>query len=601
MMPRNNLLRLSRPLDPEWAPRPARARLRAIPGGVDLEAPPIHITPVAGETATSWLRRAAWRYQISPQDVLRTGGTVRTVVSTSAAAHRLRAGAGFTARLGLSPQEQAVLEGPTALEAATARWAEAYHRTFATPASLSSRFCPRCLAGPEPYWHKDWSSPLLTACPEHATMLVSVCPGCGRAPHTTRAWLSHPIPIWQCPGRLVTAPPGRGRARPWCATDLRTVEAEPAPAQALRTQRVLMEWARAPHAVIVLAGVTVTGQIAFDAVMELSRASRPTNLGGTAAGGGVLDQAVAALTAPSPGEARARLARLMPPSSRLAPVHLTEATAQEPRNPLLAAVQLEAYGPHLSAGTQLTLRLGAAHGRYPHGATTTGTRRTQMLLPEHQQARRLPRGLIPQAIWPGALPALDDTDPIEVAAGSLLLARTGSTTHWTDLARYLGLPDQAANQLTWRLRAWRADGAWPRLLTQVEALHAQVCAHRPPIGYRTRRTAATDTDLLTTVLQEAAGGTAPAIEVQARFYERLTGSHAAWHPGPYAHPGQQAGWHRLRTRIDQDQADLFETAFALLRHRCLAVGGRDLGGPLTWAPPPASCWDQPRPCGDEEQ
>lgn len=523
--------------------------LRLVQGGVDLDEPPIHVAPIAGETRTSWLRRAAVRYQISPQDVLRTGGTTRTVHSGAAAESRLRSGAPFPTRLGLSADELAVLDSPTPLDQAVEAWERAYHRTLRTPPSARHRFCPACLAGDEPYWHSEWADPLLVVCPVHEVVLVQVCPGCGRAPHSTRSWLSRPIPIWQCPSRQPAAsPPGRGRARPWCDMDLRTIPVAPADPELVAAQRLISDMAAMPDEPRLLAGIPATGRIGTDAVLELITApAGPTHPSKTtsltpAALAPRLIEAARLLTTTNESQAAHALQRLLQPHSAQAPIHVAPSKADRPRNPLLGALQLTEHGPFLPAGTQLSLHLGATHGRYPHAATTNGPRRTQMLLPEHQAARPLPRGLIPQAIWPGSLPGLNESDPVDAAAGALLLARTGTPTPWAELIDYLGLPESFMVVLTARLRYWRAQGTWPELLAQVEALHAQVSAHRPPICYRTRRAVASDTGLVRAALVDAGDGRTPGLEVEARFYEQLTGSHAAWHPGPYNQPGQDPGW-----------------------------------------------------------
>src|SRR5690625_2477240 len=95
------------PPDPPPGPRP---RPRVIPGGYDLDTPPIHITPLPGESAVSWLRRAAVRFQISPRNVLRAGGATRQISSTRAATTRITSPRNaFTTRLGLSAEERQLL------------------------------------------------------------------------------------------------------------------------------------------------------------------------------------------------------------------------------------------------------------------------------------------------------------------------------------------------------------------------------------------------------------------------------------------------------------------------------------------------------------
>ena len=607
-MPRTSSLKRSDRAAPAPPGKSGAGGLRLVLGGVDLDEPPIHVPPILGETEVSWLRRAAVRYQISPQDVLRTGGTVKTVHSAAAAKSRLRAGSAYAARLGLGADELAVLHAPPPLDQAVEAWERAYHRTLRTPPSSRHRFCPACLAVDEPYWHAEWSNPLLVVCPVHEVALVQGCPVCGKGPHETKSWLGTPTPIWQCPSRRpAPAPPGRGRGRPWCATDLRNAPVGLADPELVAAQRLVIDMAAMPDEPWTLAGIPATGRIGTDAVLELITAhsvptqpARSTILTPTRVAPRLIEIA-RLLTTTNESQAAHALQRLLQPHSAQAPIHVAPSKADRPRSPLLGTLQLTEHGAFLPAGTQLTLHLGATHGRYPHAANTNGPRRTQMLLPEHQAARVLPRGLIPQAIWPGSLPGLDESDLVDAAAGALLLARTGTTTPWTELIDYLGLPESFVVILTARLRYWRAQGTWTELLAQVEALHSQVTAHRPPIGYRTRRTVAADTDLVHAALVDANDGKRPGLEVEARFYEQLTGSHAAWHPGSYNQPGQDPGWGAARSQIDAEHTTLFETAFDLLRHRYQAGSGHDLSGPLTWAPPPPSTQPTTQPRTHEEQ
>lgn len=157
-----------------------------MPGGYDLGTPPIHVVPDPAESPVSWLRRTAARYQISPRDVLREGGTVRHVASTGAAISRVTSPANdFTTRLGLSDDEQRTLRALTPLGTALRAYAALYQRTTPWEKATASRYCPACLTNPDPRWAKDWTNPLLVICPDHHLQLRQRCPACQAAPHAS--------------------------------------------------------------------------------------------------------------------------------------------------------------------------------------------------------------------------------------------------------------------------------------------------------------------------------------------------------------------------------------------------------------------------------
>lgn len=575
--------------------RPDRGRgLRGVPGGYDLDGPPIHVAPITGESAVSWLRRAAVRYQISPRNVLRAGGAVKQVASTAAATRRVLAPwNSHTTRLGLTEQERAALRAPTSLGAALTAHALLYQRTEAWREAWSqtatSRYCPACLADPEPWWPKDWSNPLHTVCGDHGVLLLSACPACQALPQQSPTWLGEPLELWACTARTTSPSTARRQVRPWCGHDLRTAPTQEAEPDQLRAGRLLHDLAAgADEHVIEMSGITVTTRIAFDAMIELaavalhrrgSHVQEPPEDVATA-----LADTLDVLEATCPQRAGEHLQWLLRPSSRQAPITHTPDTAQAPKNPLLGALQLDHHGDTMTAASQLTFRTGARHGQYPTPSGTTRAAHRHLLLPEHHPD--LPRpstAWIPQVIWPGTLPDADDQDPVGRAELSLLLARLGSTRPWAVLVIELGLPRQFHHTLIARTRTRRANGTWPHLLVRLDEVLEQLRAKPPWVNYRHRRILADDLPLLAQALtlahprQESAG-----VPVQRRFWELFTGGDALYAPGPLTIvPDGHERWSQQRDGLDAEHNGRFDTAFQILDRS----SPLRLGRPLTWRPP----------------
>ncbi|WP_299305916.1 TniQ family protein [uncultured Brachybacterium sp.] len=584
-------------MQPNSAPAPpdpppdSRPRPRLIPGGYDLDTPPIHITPLPGESAVSWLRRAAVRYQISPRNVLRAGGASRQISSTRAATTRITSPRNaFTTRLGLSADERRLLRDPTPLGHALDSYARIYQHPNTSTTGTSSRFCPTCLAVETPSWDKDWTNPLLAVCPKHDLLLLDRCPACQAVPYTSPAWLSEPLKLWRCTART-SAMSGTGRrVRPWCGHDLRTTPAATATSEQSRAQRLLLDLTIDPDDPIDLCGITITRQIGFDAMVELLTAalhdrgtrfldlSEPT--GEIALG---LADTLLVLETTDPGEAGDRLQELVLPTDRQAPITLNAATSSA-KNPLLGALQLGRHREHLTATSQLAFRTGATHPRYPLPAKTPRASVHHLLLPEHTSpGLPLPLTRVPQVIWPGTLPGLDDSDPIVRAEISLLIAHLGTTRPWSHLTLDLGLPRTFHSALARRIRTRRAHGTWPTLLAQLDELLEHLQAHPPWPNYRHRRILADDLLLLERVLVTAdPDQRLPALAVQRRFWELFTGGDALFAPNPLAIlADQHAHWRQERHELDDKQMELFETAFQILDRSSPLL----LGRPLSWKPP----------------
>lgn len=575
--------------DPLQGPRP---RPRVIPGGYDLDTPPIHITPIPGETAISWLRRAALRYQISPRNVLRAGGATRQIASTRAATTRILSPRNtFTTRLGLSAEERKTLRGRTELGQALHSYARVYQHPDAWSSGTASRFCPACLAAEIPTWDKDWTNPLLAVCPDHDLLLLDRCPACQAAPYASPAWLSEPFEQWRCTARTNALPGSGRRVRPWCRHDLRTAPAAAATGEQARAQWLLLDLARDLDEEVELCGITVTRQIGFDAMVELlsaalhDRGTRFLDLSELsreiAAG---LADTLTVLEATDPNEAGERLQQLVLPTDPQAPITVRAASMPPVKNPLLGALQLGHHREHLTSTSQLVFRTGAAHPQYPLPRQAPGAERRHLLLPEHRPpSHTLDVVHIPQVIWAGSVRGLDDSDPIASAEISLLLAHLGTPRPWSHLTLELGLPRNFHSALARRIRTRRTRGTWATLLTRLEELLGALQTHPPWPHYRHRRILADSLPLLQQALTTAdLHQRMPALAVQRRFWELFTGGDVFFAPQHLAVPtGHYVHWRHQRNELDAEQMELFEAAFQILDRS----SPLRLGRPLTWQPP----------------
>lgn len=217
------------------------ASLRGVPSGYDLDTPPIHVAPDPAESPVSWLRRTAARYQISPRDVLREGGAVRQITSTQAPISRITSThSSLLSKLGVTDDDRRALRALTPLGAALRAYTRLYQRPDHWQQTTTSRYCPTCLADPDPRWAKDWTNPLLAVCPTHGCFLLQHCPSCDAAPYASPTWLADPIELWRCTARTRRERSTGRQIRPWCGHDLRTAPTTAAPPDQARAQRLLL-------------------------------------------------------------------------------------------------------------------------------------------------------------------------------------------------------------------------------------------------------------------------------------------------------------------------------------------------------------------------
>ena len=568
-----------------------------MPAGYDLDPLPIKVPVRAGESAVSWLRRVSLRYDMPARTLMRDAGTHKALTGTSKVAPRLHNNHQILDRLGLPADDVAQLLASTPLGAATTNYVKAFHRTTPSPRPWS-RYCPTCLTGPDPYWRQDWQHQLLAICPTHHTYLHQVCPRCLQRPQQDPAWLSRPIELWRCPAALVTfvrGPAGRQR-RPWCTHDLRTADPIPAQPGEVAAQHLLLVWADDPITTSTACGVTITGRIGFDAMLDLVDAATkgtPFDLSHQPADVAVrLTEAAHVLTQTTLDTAAAAASRLLSYSGPHAPLGPPTRFAAASYNPLLAAVQVHNVRDQLGPADQLMFRTGHRAPRYP--ATLTPRDRRRLRLPDHQPHRAEPDGRrLPQLIWPDLLPdLLADRPPrrnalVRRAVLAMTLAKVGSTRTWTEIAADLDLPAAMATNVGAVLYRLRRQGRWSAILTTLDVLASRLQAEPAPVDYDARRRAGQEVDALREALV-VAGRTHPTdthAEVVVRhLWELFTGGDIAYAPAPLRIPPHTARYRRYRTTaartLDQDRPLLHVAQHELGR---LSDAG-PFTGPLVWTP-----------------
>lgn len=467
-------------------------RLRGVPGGYDLSPVPIHVEVRDGESTVSWLRRLSVRYDVPARDLLRTAGAKRPISATSRVTGRLRSYRRIARRLGLTDAETSWLVNPSPLVAATATYLDTF-RPAGTQLRPGSRYCPQCLAAPDPHWPEHWQSPLSLVCLVHCCYLVRACPRCGQPPLASTAWLTRPVALDRCP-----AHPSRSRTRGtdgqgqrWCDQDLTQLNPTTAPAEQVEAQQLLHAWASGTAEHATACGVAITHRIGFQALVELLDAS-------CSAGTDLLDlttdpaQVAAALpaaarilTATSLDAAADAAVGMLAADGPHAPLRSTERILAYRYSPLLAAVQLHSGRDQLTVDQQLMFRTGHPLPRYP--STTTPDNRRRLRLPAHRPHWPEPDpAWVPQILWWKAVPAVFADHAQSALVRSLLamaLAKTGSTSDWTAIADHLQLPASHAYRIGRLARHLERHSSWPAVLTALERLMTGLQQHPPPIDY----------------------------------------------------------------------------------------------------------------------
>lgn len=561
-----------------------------MPGGYDLGQLPLHLPPHDGESIVSWLRRLSVRYDVSTRDLIRAAGSRQPVTSTPRAAARLRNNRIIAVRLGLIGDEARTLALPQPLAAATLSYLESLHP--GAPIRPQSRYCPQCLAAPNPWWPDHWQTPLSLICPTHHCYLVCCCPGCGQPPFASSAWLSRPTELHRCPSRLPAWRAATGRRAAWCESDLTAAVSRPAPDDQVQAQQRLHDWAPGSAEPAVACGIAITHRIGFQALAELLDATLshtatdpfdlytdPGNLGLS------LATALSVLDKPDLEQA-AVAAWMLPLDGTHAPTRPVLRIAQHHYSPLLAAIQLAGVGDRLPPAEQLTFRTGHPAPRYP--TATTRKTRCRLRLPGHHPSWPEPdRGWIPQTLWWNTIPAprLHQPDPVlRALRGSMLamaLARTGTTRDWDTIGADLHLPASHAHQIESWLADTRHTGTWPVLLTGLERLLTGLQQHPPPIDYPARRRVGDDLDQLVAAVHVGLRrhpSPVPVNTLVQQFWERMTGGDIAYAPPTIRLDPATPPYSAFRRLPGVASGDLFHVAHQHLVHHNAAAG------PLTWHP-----------------
>jgi hypothetical protein len=575
--------------------QPAR-RLRNIPAGYDLGPLPIRVPPRHGEAVVSWLRRASLRYDVPARILLRVAGTRQPISSTTRAATRLRNNPVLLQRLGLTADDRKQLLTINPIGAATDDYLKTLQRTTLTPAGWF-RYCPLCLADPDPGWAADWQQPLTLLCLRHRVYLHTTCPGCGQHPMASPVWMSRPSELWACPARLPRHPNGAGRVvRPWCNTDLREIPACPVDADVHAAQQLLLTWAGNPQTLVTACKVTVTHAIGFHAFADLVDAyyqgdahhlldlTRPPQA--TAGGFRV---AARVLTAASLDDAAAAASPLLRVAGSHAPIHPVTRLAGHPHNPLLAALQIHDHRDQLSPTYQLTFRTSHPLGRYPINPDLGAVNRLR--LPEHRSIGKRPErdpAWFPQTLWPDALPnnlAADMSSPLHRACLAIALAKLGTAANWAEITQILDLPHRTDQQH--RIRIGQLD---PQRDLAGHPLPHRPAAANPPNPTTPRRLRAAphtrrDIDVLDLALARTAHThPSPLTTDQLRrvFWEAFTGGDITYAPQPLTISAGGREYLAYRT----DARDSFDRDLPRLQtahHEISRLTDENLG-PLTWTP-----------------
>ncbi|MFZ2528224.1 MAG: TniQ family protein [Rhodococcus sp. (in: high G+C Gram-positive bacteria)] len=203
---------------------------------------PITVQLHPAEYLPGWLMRVGCRYQLTPIQILRELRVPRSPTGYHLVLEHLSLHARWiAAHLGVPAGDLRAALWGRPIDAAAARYL--VHHRHIRPDRGGSRFCARCLAEPDPWWHAGWANPLLPLCVRHQVYLQSTCEGCGQVPWTGTAWMSALAPPWQCPQRHAREPQRPGRVRPFCRYDLRDAAVLAAPAKLCHAQQNLIEFA----------------------------------------------------------------------------------------------------------------------------------------------------------------------------------------------------------------------------------------------------------------------------------------------------------------------------------------------------------------------
>lgn len=180
---------------------------------------PGQVMPLPGEALASWLRRYAEPFGIAPEDLFLQNIDVELTGRRDWCrrphrhlVERLAQATGLDS-LRIANMTFAASMGDEALDDLRDRFSALRFRAASTMSSRQRRMavCPLCLADDaKPYVRRDWTAGWATICPDHSTVLLGDCPGCGyrlqMPPLSSRDYFA-PDRCPRCAFRLATASP----------------------------------------------------------------------------------------------------------------------------------------------------------------------------------------------------------------------------------------------------------------------------------------------------------------------------------------------------------------------------------------------------------
>lgn len=508
------------------APRTVRRRrLTEIPGG-DFNRLPIAVRPLPDEPAVSWAARLAHRYQIGVQSLLKSLGievhawTLSNFHEALLPHHgRLCDALGLPAQELFAPSEEA-----SALQHMTGRYFAEYRpRRRRSPEGI--RYCPGCLRERGGAWKQEWQQPLAMLCTVHKSALRTTCPGCAHPPWSAGSWLHGTAPAWECSRPDKSAQRKPRQRIPRCGFDLRRGPSiEPTYVElAIKVQRLVTSFAvishRGPHQRLQLLGRDFAYQDAFFTLLEVMNAHFPAqpradhepfwiSTSPCDQLFGLRDGALA-LVGADPQEAAQRLAEVLSPASRQAPLFAIENIRRHQHNPVLEHVMLTAHAERMSPTLQLTFRTANTTPRYPAEAVRSPAAGLR------PRPGELPLSSIPQTLWHRVVPRQFLRADIDRATDAMLLARLGTLRSWQHLAIELGLPAAFRTRPPARLRWLRKHDLWHGLHQTLDELATRLAEHPPPINYQQRRRASLEGAFVLACTERALVGAraAPVLDV----------------------------------------------------------------------------------------
>jgi hypothetical protein len=468
---------------------------------------PLRVMPVAGEAIDSWMEAIAYRYNTALADVIAAAGLPRserpswvlTIDDESIATLARITGVAATA---IAETLMRRFEG-TALRFDNQAQLK---RSFPFGGRWRSRYCPYCLAESGGRWQLSWRLAWSFACTRHLCLLADRCPGCGKPQRRRVLSYTHTPQPGQCAvpgvkrGTMCGADLSQAAVRTLASADpviaaqrlIRNLIADntttfglyannPAPAHAVLSDVKALAVQVLSHAVLHGPAAIQPAELAslyaeHDALRQVRWRYRrngshhaPESAADTAV---AVTAAVTVLQATSIDDAAQRARWLVPrPETNSMAVGLGRCRQE---SPLVAAILIKAYQPHVGPHRQLRYRCALAVPKPPEPRQE----------PRVQLADRLPASLWPS--WTARLAPpgniLQNLPP--TLSSAVLLVGSTATSHEAAAATggiITGF--DIANTLV----AVKRHPQWPAICAGITRVAEYVKSHRSPINYGRRR------------------------------------------------------------------------------------------------------------------